>query len=336
MFDFFYGNEVEKFQFYRVPKPLFSEKRFCEISIEARFLYGVLLDRTGLSKKNNWHDKDGKVFICFAHKEACELLGIGKEKSVRMFAELEKSGLIRRKNQGQGKPAKIYVMNFEKEVGEPDQDESELENKDNIQPSDDNNEADLLKSENPTSEMFEVELCNESDRKKSENPTSKIPKNRPPYIIGKNDTDMNYIYQSIMQQNRPLVKDRDRWTDKNMQELKQDVQFQIEYDILSERLDQLGIASETLDLIVEIICEAFNPYCSSITVNGLSLPPEVIQAQYRKLTAEHIIFIVDSLKEIQKTKQIKNIRNYLRTCLYNAPHAMDAFMDADIDYHMNN
>ena len=43
------------------------------------------------------------------------MLGCGKDKAVRLFKELDKSGgigLIERRKQGQGKPARIYVKNF--------------------------------------------------------------------------------------------------------------------------------------------------------------------------------------------------------------------------------
>ena len=112
MFDFFYGNEAEQYQFYRVPQALFTDEKFSKISCESKLLYGFLLDRCGLSRKSKWCDEDGKLYVFFKQEEAIEKLNIGKNKAVKIFDELEQTGLIIRKKQGQGKPTRIYVKNF--------------------------------------------------------------------------------------------------------------------------------------------------------------------------------------------------------------------------------
>ena len=56
-FDYFYGCESEQFSFYRIPKMLFKDKQFKNVSAEAKILYGLMLDRMGLSQKNMWLDK---------------------------------------------------------------------------------------------------------------------------------------------------------------------------------------------------------------------------------------------------------------------------------------
>ena len=112
MFPFFTGNEVEKYFYYKVPQLLFTDEKFLKLSCEAKLLYGILLDRCNLSKKNKWFDEDGKIYVFFKQNEACEKLGFGKNKAVRIFDELENIGLVERKKQGNGKPNCIYVKNF--------------------------------------------------------------------------------------------------------------------------------------------------------------------------------------------------------------------------------
>ena len=75
-------------------------------------LYGLLLDRMHLSVKNNWVDRQGRIYQFFTVKEAQEKFGFGHEKICRLFSELEKSDLIFRKRQGQGKPSIIYIKKF--------------------------------------------------------------------------------------------------------------------------------------------------------------------------------------------------------------------------------
>ena len=50
--DYFYGQAGELFSFYRIPKALFLESRFQNLSTDAKTLYGILLDRMSLSAKN--------------------------------------------------------------------------------------------------------------------------------------------------------------------------------------------------------------------------------------------------------------------------------------------
>ena len=52
MLDYFYGPQADLFSFYRLPKALFVDPRFRGISSESKILYGLLLDRMGLSVKN--------------------------------------------------------------------------------------------------------------------------------------------------------------------------------------------------------------------------------------------------------------------------------------------
>ena len=110
--DYFYGNDIGRFKFLRTPKLLFEVSCYLGISFEARMFFSCLLDRVSLSMRNGLTDRDGRVFIFFTIKEAMQLTGYGHNKVEGMFKELEKSGLIERKAQGLGKPARIYVKNF--------------------------------------------------------------------------------------------------------------------------------------------------------------------------------------------------------------------------------
>ena len=64
-FDYFYGQQSEQFSFYRIPKMLFTDDRFWNVSTDAKLLYGILLDRMNLSARNGWMDAAGRVYIIF-------------------------------------------------------------------------------------------------------------------------------------------------------------------------------------------------------------------------------------------------------------------------------
>ena len=114
-FDYFYGREGDAFTFYRVPKLLFTDERFKGLSCEAKLTYGLMLDRMGLSLRNQWLDEDGKVYIIFHAEELAELLGCSRAKIFALMGELDSAGgvgLIERKRFGLGKPSRIYVKNI--------------------------------------------------------------------------------------------------------------------------------------------------------------------------------------------------------------------------------
>ena len=86
--DYFYGQAGELFSFYRIPKALFQEPRFQNLSTDAKTLYGILLDRMSLSAKNGWLDEQGRVFIIFTIQEV---------RDATMYDELELDKLGDRK-----------------------------------------------------------------------------------------------------------------------------------------------------------------------------------------------------------------------------------------------
>ena len=110
--DYFYGQAGELFSFYRIPKALFQETRFQELSTDAKTLYGILLDRMSLSVKNGWLDEQNRVFIIFTIEDVKRALCCADNKATKLLRELEKFGLIERKRRGLGKPSLVYVKNF--------------------------------------------------------------------------------------------------------------------------------------------------------------------------------------------------------------------------------
>ena len=99
--DYFYGQAGELFSFFRIPKALFQEQRFQNLSTDAKTLYGILLDRMSLSVKNEWFDKKGRVFIIFTIEDVKRTLRCADNKATRLLRELEEFGLIERKRRGQ-------------------------------------------------------------------------------------------------------------------------------------------------------------------------------------------------------------------------------------------
>ena len=59
-FGYFHDYESEQFAFYRIPKVLFTDEYFRNLSSDAKVLYGLMLDRMALSIRHQWFDEEGK------------------------------------------------------------------------------------------------------------------------------------------------------------------------------------------------------------------------------------------------------------------------------------
>ena len=68
-FNYFHGGEAESFSFFRIPRTLIKDERFRNLSTEAKLLYGLMLDRMGLSLRNGWLDEEDRVFIFYINQE---------------------------------------------------------------------------------------------------------------------------------------------------------------------------------------------------------------------------------------------------------------------------
>lgn len=186
IFDYYRGVEAEQYSFYRIPKMLFTDTIFQDLSCEAKVLYGLMLDRMSLSLKNHWMDEEERVYIIFTVNNICDLMNCGTQKAVRLLKELDVKtgiGLIEKKRLGLGKPNVIYVKNFmiKDEEGEKQQTEQkqsriveieELQDKRQKFLNDENHNSGIVKiinQENSESEVQNSENHN-SEKRNSENP----------------------------------------------------------------------------------------------------------------------------------------------------------------------
>lgn len=111
--------------------------------------------------------------------------------------------------------------------------------------------------------------------------------------------DLNNIYPSI-----------------RYEDVIEDIRNQIEYDVLSER----GYGS-VLDEIVSLLADTVTSAAETIRINQINIPKEKVQWRLKQLTAEHIEYVISSLEK--NTTEIKNMRAYLLTALYNSIDTLD-------------
>lgn len=178
--NYFHSVETNPFSFFRIPRALMSDEKYHGLSTDAKLLYGLMLDRMGLSIQNRWLDEQDRAFIYFTLEEAQGVLVCGHNKAVRIMSELEEYSLIERHRQGQGKPAKIYVKTISTENME--QDDKAV----NSQPS---QTADLLESEKSTCTLPDCKCLDFPERDGN--------------YTNKNYTDLSEINPSINREESP-------------------------------------------------------------------------------------------------------------------------------------
>ena len=111
--DYFYGSEGEQYRFYQVPAVLLEDEEYKKLSDTAKLLYGILLSRLAMSKKNNWIEEDtNRVYILYNRNDIAKLMGRGTSTISCAMNQLIAAGLVKKKKQGLCKSDILYVMNF--------------------------------------------------------------------------------------------------------------------------------------------------------------------------------------------------------------------------------
>lgn len=106
-------SDVVNEEFLRFPLMLLSNPCYKEMSLEAKFVYALLLNRLTLSQKNGWINEDNEVYLIYTREEAASLLNISYKKAIAAFRELIEKKLLYEQRQGRGYPNLLYVLKAE-------------------------------------------------------------------------------------------------------------------------------------------------------------------------------------------------------------------------------
>lgn len=80
-----------------------------QLSHTAKLLYALLLDRATLSRKNNWTDEQGRIYVVYPIPKLAQTLGCSFSSITRSLTELTNAGLIERTRSGFSKPSRIFL-----------------------------------------------------------------------------------------------------------------------------------------------------------------------------------------------------------------------------------
>ena len=229
--------------------------------------------------------------------------------------ELEKAGYITRR-QGRDEKGKMTAIEYTiyEQPQPPELDCPVLEN-----PTADNPTTENPTSENPMQLNKDISRTNLQKKEKSNtdlSSTHSIPIHSlnplpydgeaatPPERKRKEATDAYSVYEEIIKDN-------------------------IEYEHFIKHTD---IDRERLDEIVSLILETVCTKRKTIRIAGDDYPAELVKAKFMKLNSSHIEFVFDCMKE--NTTKIRNIKQYLKAVLFNAPNTIDSYYTALVNHDM--
>lgn len=308
-FDYFYGRGTEQYAFYQVPKILITDDQFADITTDAKLLYSLMLDRSSLSAKNGWLDKEGKVYIFYTLEQIMTDMHCANQKATKLLKELETKGLIERKKRGQGKVTRIYVRDFATGLHGDGNGERQIETHENHDSqTHENRESRDVKITSPDSwksctnnthindiDMRETDPINLSAE--SANPGEKVVRMDDPMRIRKQYED--YLREklsiNVLIQNNPC---------------------------------DVGRINEIFNLMLDVLCST----AKTIRISGDDKPIDVVRAQFMKIDSGHMEYILDCFKH--QITDIRNVKQYLLATIYNAPLTIDHYYTSKVSYDM--
>jgi hypothetical protein len=233
--------------------------------------------------------------------------------------ELEKAGYITRR-QGRDEKGKMTAIEYTiyEQPQPPALDCPVLENPTADKPILENPTPDNPTSENPTQLNKEIQKTNLPKKEKlntdissthsipfhSLNPSPLEDAAQPPERKRKEATDAYRVYEEIIKDN-------------------------IEYEHFIKHTD---FEKERLDEIVSLILETVCTSRKTIRIAGDDYPAELVKAKFMKLNSSHIEFVFACMSE--NTTKIRNIKQYLKAVLFNAPNTIDSYYTALVNHDM--
>lgn len=344
---FYTGTEVDNFSFIKMPKALFTDDRFKDLSSEAKLLYALMLDRLSLSIKNNWRDEVGNVYIIYKIESIMKDLNCKKDKAILVLSELDEKmgvGLIRKVKVGFGVPNRIYV----KMIEEPKTTninstkgkitKSKKQNVENVDINKDvnnyvENSVDKMCIEcgkQTNNEIYDLS-SREIRTQYSDNATS---------MVGKSDTNKTkynktkYNKSNHINHTKEIESDYSRvendMIDCDTTRYVELVKENIEYDHCMKvgKREEVELYDELFQLICDVVCVKRD----SMRINGQNYPYSLVKSKFLKLTSKHLNYVIRCMS---KTKsKIYNIRAYMLTALFNAQNTVNYYWQQEVQHDM--
>ena len=117
----------------------------------------------------------------------------------------------------------------------------------------------------------------------------------------------------------------DRMDERNRYE--EIIRQNLDYDILCQdpKFDNDRF-QEMIDIMLDAVCST----APTIRVNGEDMPQQVVKSRFLKLNSSHIEYVLEAMNK--NPSDIRNIRAYILTALYNASLTIDNYYSALVNH----
>lgn len=313
-------DKIPSFAFFKMPKQLFIDEELKKLSMGAKLLYGLFLDRLSLSQRNGWYDKDRRLYIVFSREEIKDKLNCCNATAAKILKELESNGLISRK---QGFSASIIYINMPEDKSVESEQQLSV-GVDNLEPKSSESE-DFVADEAPFADTVVQNINTEVQNSDGEGI-----KNRPTEVH-KTDTNKteNIKTDDIKTEYNHLFDiDRDR---RSFIESKYDsIREHISADTLSE-----FYGKSIVDNLVENIAEIALVHDDGrgyYKVSGKRYPISLVKMRFAEVDYDIADYVLNSLKH--NCRDASKVKEYIIASVFNAADTIDIKSQIDAKHEM--
>lgn len=280
-------------------------------------VYLKMLDRYNLSRKNNWRDKEGKIYIIMKRDEICRDFNISKRTASSILGKLEEAALIVRRKQGLGKPSCIYINTILNSIVPNDEDCVNSQNEDKVNypcPTCDtadqeefymsffDNLNNVITEEIETnrtdaSDDLENKKCGELNFQKCE----KLHLQKCKKLHLNNNININNNIYNISI---------------STDEIEHTIKKNINYDHQEENLKLLS------NVIVEVAKKSISAG-KDIFIRGCYRKYSEICERFLALSERHVEYIANCMSKLSEAP--RDMFRYVRSCMFNAPLTIDLY-----------
>ena len=279
-------SDVVSEEYLRFPLGLLAEPKYKSMSLEAKMIYSLLLNRLTLSQKNGWINDKGEVYLIYTREDAADTLNLSYKKTIAAFKELIAADLLLEQRQGRGYPNLLYVLKMEISDNNAEEFSDEFEGE--------NNEKELANHDKQQTcqngisryaEMAHQELQN-GHIKMCQNSTSRtddMEYQDMPNRHTRNNNNINLDNIKLDKENRFVcgLRVNEKKSDAELEAILKQCEFEV-------------FSDEMIDFFKSIITRMY--YAENFKVEKSVLPQNEIRKLLKRLSCDHLIELTMRLK----------------------------------------
>ena len=298
-------SDVLSEEYLRFPLGLLAEPKYRDMSLEAKMIYSLLLNRLTLSQRNGWTNDNGEVYLIYTREDVAETLNLSYKKTIAAFKELIAADLLLEQRQGRGYPNLLYVLKMVVT------DESAQEFSDEF-----NDESDEKEPVNPDNQQ----ICQNGTSRHAETAYQELPDSHIKMCQNSISRTADMEYQDMSKRhtrkNNNIKLDIESLKKENMfvSELRtREENADAELEVILQQCEFEIFSEEMAEFFKNVIVRMY--YSLELKVGKSLLPQGEIRKLLRSLNGDHLIELTVRLKD--NAENIKRPIEYICSMLAN-------------------